>query len=483
MVCYKHHVTTLTRLPAEQKSIRAAAYQRISLDKAGDEHGVGNQLADQRRLAASRGYAIVRTESDNDISATNGRSRPGYKSLMAAAARGEFDVIIVFQTSRLWRNRRERAEGIEILRNAGVSVVATKGPSLDMSTAYGRAMAGLLGEFDTMEAEVKSERQQLAEQSAARAGIRRKAGPRALGWLPDRVTLDPAESGAIRWAADALLGGTTVTAVAEEWNRRGLRSVHGGGLFRRQSVLAVMRNPRLAGIRAYKGEIVSEEPGGWEPVLSRAQWEAVDALLADPARRPSQPGVRRLLGNMARCHCGNIVTGSGYQEGHLNYRCRPESRDGRAGPHATVRSEPVDFYVSEVMIARLSRDDVAGLITPAPGVDTGELNREAASLRKKMEADAVDEMKDVITRAQLIARKEYALRRLAEIGDELAASSATSVLAPFTQGNAAREVWDSLDLPRKRAVIAELCTVTLLPAGQGVRTFNPDKVQINWRKQ
>ena len=28
--------------------------------------------------------------------------------------------------------------------------MATKGPCLDMSTAYGRAMAGLLGEFDTM---------------------------------------------------------------------------------------------------------------------------------------------------------------------------------------------------------------------------------------------------------------------------------------------------------------------------------------------
>ena len=35
---------------------------------------------------------------------------------MAAAARGEIDVILVYQTSRLWRNRRERAEGIEILR-------------------------------------------------------------------------------------------------------------------------------------------------------------------------------------------------------------------------------------------------------------------------------------------------------------------------------------------------------------------------------
>ena len=156
--------------------LRAGAYTRISADKAGDEHGVANQLADEKRLAAARGYVITRIESDNDISASNGKHRPGYEALMAAAARREIDVILVFQTSRLWRNRRERAEGIEILREAGVSVIATRGPSLDMSTAYGRGMAGLLGEFDTMETEVKGERQRLAAAEAAEAG---KRGPPA----------------------------------------------------------------------------------------------------------------------------------------------------------------------------------------------------------------------------------------------------------------------------------------------------------------
>ena len=67
--------------------------------------------------------------------------------------------------------------GIKILQAAGVSVVATKGPSLDMTTAYGRAMAGLLGEFDTMEVEVKSERQQLAYQAQRDAGIRHPGPP------------------------------------------------------------------------------------------------------------------------------------------------------------------------------------------------------------------------------------------------------------------------------------------------------------------
>ena len=103
----------------ESHVVRCARYARISFDKAGDEHGVTNQLADQQRVADSRGFVIVRTEVDNDISALNGKHRPGYEAVMAAAARGEIEVILVFQTSRFWRNRRERAEGIEILHKAG----------------------------------------------------------------------------------------------------------------------------------------------------------------------------------------------------------------------------------------------------------------------------------------------------------------------------------------------------------------------------
>ena len=84
----------------ESPAVRCARYARISFDKAGDEHGVANQLADQQRAADTRGFVVVRTEVDNEISALNGKHRPGYEAVMAAAARREIDVVLVFQTSR-----------------------------------------------------------------------------------------------------------------------------------------------------------------------------------------------------------------------------------------------------------------------------------------------------------------------------------------------------------------------------------------------
>ena len=113
-------MSTLTAATAVTRIIRAVIYLRISKDKAGDEHGVINQRGDAERLSASRGYEVGAVYCDNDISAFSGARRPGYQAMMAAAARGEFDVIVLYQTSRLWRTRSERAAGIKILQAAGI---------------------------------------------------------------------------------------------------------------------------------------------------------------------------------------------------------------------------------------------------------------------------------------------------------------------------------------------------------------------------
>ena len=244
----------------ESHVVRCARYARISFDKAGDEHGVTNQLADQQRVADSRGFVIVRTEVDNDISALNGKHRPGYEAVMAAAARGEIDVILVFQTSRFWRNRRERAEGIEILRKAGVSLIATKGPSLDMSTAYGRGMAGLLGEFDTMESEVKAERQQLAAFHRAENG-QPPAGVRLTGYTMAGVAVED-EAEVVRQMFARFHAGDSLRGIVAWLTGQGVPT-RSGRPWNPSSVRTILTNSRYAGRVVYRGQSrVRQRQGG-----------------------------------------------------------------------------------------------------------------------------------------------------------------------------------------------------------------------------
>ncbi len=61
--------------------LSAAVYARISADTEGKSLGVQRQLEDCRKLAAARGWPVGREYVDNDISAYNGKPRPGYEQM------------------------------------------------------------------------------------------------------------------------------------------------------------------------------------------------------------------------------------------------------------------------------------------------------------------------------------------------------------------------------------------------------------------
>src|SRR5574342_744679 len=142
-------------------------------------------LTGQRRecVAVERSDAAVGVTEyvDYDRSAAKGRPRQRYRALLAAVERGEVRRVYVLHQSRLWRNRRERAEGIEVLRRHRVTLVAARGPRLDMSTASGRSVAALLGEIDTMESELKGERLAVWHATRAERGLP-ATGPAPYGW-------------------------------------------------------------------------------------------------------------------------------------------------------------------------------------------------------------------------------------------------------------------------------------------------------------
>ena len=440
---------------------------------------MANQLADQARVADARGIVITLTECDNDISALTGAHRPGYERIMAAAARREIDVILIFQLSRFWRNRRERAEGIEILRKAGVSLIATKGPSLDMSTAYGRAMAGLLGEFDTMESEVKAERQQLANSEDAKAGKPRKGTPRPFGWQADRMTPDPAEAAAVLDGCRAILAGGTVTGVAREWDRLGLRphQAPSGPLpahpWTRTSVRTILANPRNAGIAMYRGAEVGQ--GQWVPLVPEEIWQEVVRILRDEGRKPTQ-GVRTMLGEVALCRCGNYVTGSRSANGLPAYRCNQETRNGRPGPHVFVKAAEVDEHIGRAVIGWLSDPDAAELLAPQAEGDTIALRDEAMGLRAKLARLGELYVDGKISEQDLTGGRERGGKRLAELEAQLAELGRESALAPLIAARNAAAAWEAYSTDRRRAVIDALMVVTLYPSGRGARKFDPGKV-------
>ena len=125
---------------AQTHPLRVAIYARFSEDRYGDAAGVSRQLEDQRQQVAERRAVVVGEFVDNDISAYSGKPRPRYEELMELVRRGELDAISVWHTSRLWRDRLERAVGMQVGQKAKVKLWAgTAGVRPDPSLRPGDA--------------------------------------------------------------------------------------------------------------------------------------------------------------------------------------------------------------------------------------------------------------------------------------------------------------------------------------------------------
>src|SRR5216117_375236 len=103
----------------------------------------------------------------------------------------------------------------------------------------------------------------------------------------------------------------------------------------------MLLEPRVAGLRGHNGTLY--ESDYIEPIVSREQWEAVKAILTDPARRTSNNGTpgtsarggvaRYLLTGLIWCgKCGARARGTRARgtrhRGQVGYECNDASHGG-----------------------------------------------------------------------------------------------------------------------------------------------------------
>src|SRR3546814_6121614 len=83
--------------------------------------------------------------------------------------------------------------------------------------------------------------------------------------------------------------------------------------------------------------------------------------------------------------------------------------------HFSRQAEPVEEYVSALVVARLSRPDARELLTRRDSPDVDQLQVEAVGIRERLNALAVDFADDVLTASQLRAATERPRSRLSAI--------------------------------------------------------------------
>lgn len=142
-------------------------------------------------------------------------------------------------------------------------------------------------------------------------------------------------------------------------------------------------------------------------------------------------------------------------------------------------ADPVDEYVTEVTLDRLTQPDAAQLWTPELA-DAKALMAEADTLRRRRSDIDQDYADGILSPARFRAMNGRVASRLADVEAQIATAGQSSPLAIVAAENV-RATWATLSNAQRRGIIASLMTPVLHLPGRGTRTFRPETVEIRWR--
>lgn len=451
---------------------RAAIYLRISLDVTGEGLAVDRQRKDCVSIATARGWEITREYVDNSISASDSRkNRPGYDALVRDFQAGTFDALVCYDLDRLTRQPRQLEDWIDAAEGRGLALVTANGEA-DLTTDGGRLFARIKLAVARAEVERKSARQRDAARQRAERG-RPPLGVRLTGYTP-RGDLVLDEADVVKRIFREFLDTRNLRTVARALTADGIATRHGKP-WHASSVQTILRNPRYAGRAIYQGQETGQR-GAWVPIVTDEDYEAVQAILADPERTTNTAGstARKHLGSgLYLCsECRKPV--SSWSGGR--YRCRE-------GAHVNRSRGVVDQYVLDVIAARLARPDLGGILIPQ-AASIAPLSEEVSRIRRRLARNDADYDAGYIDGPRYKAARDKGEADLTNAQAALAAAQpiGTEVSEVLTAPDPAA-AFLAADLMRQRAVI-DLFTVVLLSKGARYsKTFDPDTVRIEWRAE
>lgn len=451
---------------------RGAIYGRISDDREGLEHGVTQQIGDCHKRAQRDRVPIpdrhVYRENDRGASSKSKKKRPKYEAMLTAIKAGEITVVYAYSNSRLTRRPLELEDLIKLHEKTGVQFRTVVSGDDDLSTADGRMIARIKAAVDAAEADRISERVKVDTLARAKSG-RAHGGQRPYGWQQDdRRKLDPKEHRVIKKARDLVFRGESLRSIAASFNTAGIPTATGAPWSISQ-LQRMLTNPRLAGFRVHKGNVVGK--GDWKPAMTELDHRRLVRLLTGAERRTAADNRRkyRMTGLAVCAECQiPVVLRINSQRG------RPSRQFYGCKQCGMIRKrEWVDAYVDGVM------EEFLRGYKPRPPIPADvKAAREAERLRAKIEdTKATFAESEVMTPADLerMLRTLYAKLQAAE---DKATPPAVDAILDGVTGEEPKVPWTGIPVERQRRIIDMFFTVELHRGRPGIRTFDPETVQF-----
>lgn len=446
-------------------------YARISRDEAGDGLGVERQLEDCRKLVDQRGWQLVESFIDNDVSAYSTKARPAYVRLLTAVGAGHIDTVVAWAPERLHRAPRELEDFIELMERTGTRVETVKAGTWDVSSSHGRLVARMLGAVSRAESERIGERVSRAHQQAKGDGYWRGPipfGMRASG-RPGEPEEDPIQAPVVREILTEVGSGRALTQIASQLNSRGVRPRRGQA-WTHTSILRLVSSPALGGLVDVGGEL---RRARFEGIVDPDEWlETRAALRRRPRGEQRRPREKlTLLGGILRCvEHGHVCVGGSSSHAATYVAGMPSQC------FVSITRAAADSVVEEVVLARLAMPDAAAAFSDKQ--DEQGLAHRARELRRRRDELAQLVAEGLLPAATARPKLLDLARQLAEIDAEQHPLRINREVFRDPRG-----VWDRWQVMQKRDVVKllfEKVEVKHVGHRSGPRA-DPTRISFTWR--
>lgn len=295
---------------------RAAIYARRSTAEQGAS--LGSQIEECRKFAGGREWEVTETYADTASGWKADTARPEFDRMVRDAGRRSFDVLIVWEVSRLSRQEDSKsALGIVWdMRGLGVEVHSVIDPRTGVKLADDMTLL-IKSHLAKEESDTKSKRVTRGKRRGAVGGVYQGARPpyghRLTGKQPHGGRLinfyeaDPDGAAVVRRIVDDYLRGESPQTIADALTAEGIEPPRAGvphpyqrqkePVWHQGSIRHMLANPLIAGFATYKGDRVkgcacaSLEDIAAKGERRRVALETWDACEHEWVRSVNVPGV------------------------------------------------------------------------------------------------------------------------------------------------------------------------------------------------
>lgn len=472
--------------------MKVAIYTRVStIEQAEEGYSISEQQDKLKKYCDIKDWKVARVYTDPGFSGSN-TNRPSLQQLISDCKNNMFDAVLVYKLDRLSRSQKDTLYLIEdVFNKNGVGFISLS-ENFDTSTAFGKAMIGILSVFAQLEREQITERMTLGRVGRAKAGKAMSWANCPFGYIIQKeiYEIDSFRAEIVKRIYRDYLSGVSITKITQNLNAEGHIGKNVNWSYR--TVRQILGNIVYAGYIKYKNEIY---PGLHKPIVSLSDYKKVQvelekrritqAQLSNP--RPFR--AKYMLSGLMRCgYCNSVLQiyttqlKSGVQL--HNYKCPSSSpkRNSHYKRHdfdcgfTRVRKNDVESVViSEIKKLPLNMDKVIN----------NQKNKDNTKEIKaiKVELQQIEKKQDKIVDLYLLdninvdelnkkndelsKQKENLQKRLNSLTD----NKKKEKIEDFIKNAKEAKDIDKLDYEKQKVIVRNLIS--------GIKVFN-DKVEINW---